>query len=110
MREKCKVSILGVEYTIFLETTESDKPFMRGNDGVTDFTTKEIFISVINDGDPMNMQDMNAYEESTIRHEIIHALLFESGLDHNTQWARNEEIVDWIAIQFPKMAQIFESL
>lgn len=32
--------------------------------------------------------------------------LFESGLGADS-WGINEEIVDWIAYQFPKMAEAF---
>lgn len=108
--EKTKINILGTEYTIFTNVSEQEKPFMKDNDGVTDFTTKEIFIAVLDDGDPMNMQNMRVYEDRTIRHEIVHAILFESGLDHNTKWARNEEIVDWIAIQTPKLFSMFKKI
>ena len=108
--EKAKINILGTDYTIFTNVSEHEKPFMKNNDGVTDFTTKEIFIAVLDDGDPMNMQNMRVYEDRTIRHEIVHAILFESGLDHNTKWARNEEIVDWIAIQTPKLFSMFEKI
>ena len=43
---------------------------------------------------------------------LIHAFLNESGLRYNsfapeTAWARNEEMVDWIAIQFPKLMKAF---
>ena len=34
----------------------------------------------------------------------------ESGLRNNTDYAENEELVDWIAIQFPKIAKVFEKL
>lgn len=108
--EKTKINILGTEYIIFTNVSDQEKPFMKDNDGVTDFTTKEIFIAVLDDSDPMNMQNMRVYEDRTIRHEIVHAILFESGLDHNTKWARNEEIVDWIAIQAPKLFRIYEKL
>ncbi|MDK4352683.1 hypothetical protein M4I17_09760 [Enterococcus thailandicus] len=110
MKEMAKVNVLGTEYTIFINVTERDKPYMKGNDGIADFTTKEIYIAPIDDGDPMNMQNMSVYENRTIRHEIVHAFLFESGLDHNTEWARNEEIVDWIAIQAPKLFNVFEKM
>lgn len=35
--------------------------------------------------------------------------LFESGLDSES-WGRNEEIVDWIANQFPKMMKAFDEV
>lgn len=35
--------------------------------------------------------------------------LYESGLDTET-FANDEEVVDWIAIQFPKMLKAFQEL
>ena len=110
MKEFKKVNVLGVEYTIFTEVSQNDKPFIQGNDGICDFTTKEIYIAVLDDGNPMNMQNMEVYLRRTIRHELIHAILFESGLDHNSEWGRDEQLVDWIAIQFPKLLNIFKLL
>ena len=50
------------------------------------------------------------YESETIRHEIIHAFLNESGLKQNCNssigpWSKNEEMVDWFAIQGPKIME-----
>lgn len=49
-----------------------------------------------------------------LRHEIIHAFLAESGLqsnyEHYKQFGHEETIVDWFAIQFPKMIKAFESV
>lgn len=44
----------------------------------------------------------------TLRHEIAHAFIRESGLDdsslvYNNGWAKNEEMIDWIALQGPKL-------
>lgn len=52
-------------------------------------------------------------EHETIRHELIHAFLSESGLSWNSfaaekAWAKNEEMVDWFAIQFPKLMKAFK--
>ena len=51
-------------------------------------------------------------EKCTIRHELVHAFLNESGLQWNSfapekAWAKNEEMVDWFAIQAPKMFEAF---
>ncbi|MFD1464645.1 hypothetical protein ACFQ4L_00875 [Lapidilactobacillus mulanensis] len=43
------------------------------------------------------------------RHELIHAFLCESGLAENSDWAQNEEVVDWIARQFPKLFETFKN-
>ena len=50
---------------------------------------------------------------NTITHEIIHCYLEESGLGDNSGvynygWAVNEEMVDWFAIQWPKIAKTRE--
>ncbi len=42
-----------------------------------------------------------------LRHEVIHAFFSESGLD---DYSSNEELVNWIAIQFPKMLQVFKEI
>lgn len=44
----------------------------------------------------------------TLRHEIAHAFIHESGLDdsslvYNNGWAKNEEMIDWMALQGPKL-------
>lgn len=41
------------------------------------------------------------------RHEIIHAFFSESGM---SEWSDNEDLVDWIAWQFPKMIKAFEKV
>lgn len=49
-----------------------------------------------------------------MRHEVIHAFLFESGLAENSNtsdaWAVNEEMVDWLAIQAPKIFSTFKKM
>ena len=49
-----------------------------------------------------------------MRHEITHAFLNESGLDANASdtdcWAKNEEMVDWFAIQSPKIYKAFNEV
>lgn len=48
-----------------------------------------------------------------MRHEIIHAFLFESGLSENfthPEYGHDETYVDWIASQFPKMCEVFKEV
>jgi hypothetical protein len=40
-----------------------------------------------------------------LRHEAVHAFFSESGLDC---YSNNEDLVDWIANQFPKMYRAFK--
>ena len=53
--------------------------------------------------------------KQTLRHEIIHAFLHESGLSDSTMqsprgWAKNEEMIDWIAFQGPKIYEVWEEV
>ncbi len=53
------------------------------------------------------------HEKLTLRHEIVHAFFNESGLMESSSassegWARNEEMIDWIAIQGSKIYKAWE--
>lgn len=75
-----------------------------GYDGETDLFKKEIHISTMKK-DPKEYRPIHT--KNALRHEIIHAFFYESGLDTSSlryeAWARNEEMVDFFAIQFPKI-------
>ena len=50
-----------------------------------------------------------------LRHELIHTFLDESGLFCNANafkgpWPVNEEMVDWFALQMPKIFKVFQEL
>lgn len=102
------VNILGTEYKI-LKQKRSENPKLKDNDGLCETYSKEIIIVDL-EPDVMNFDNIEEYLKKVERHEIIHAFLFESGLDVNSEWARNEELVDWIAMQSHKMASAFKKL
>ena len=54
-------------------------------------------------------KDIESVRKKIVRHEIIHAFLFESGLDVNSDWGTDETLVDWIALQFPKLTEAFKT-
>lgn len=100
-----EVSILGQIYTI-IERKRADDPKLEFSDGYCETQSKKIIIcDIIPEKD--TLEKVVEYKKQVIRHEIIHAFLFESGLDDNSPWARNEEIVDWIAIQAIKLLRAF---
>lgn len=105
-----KINILGTEYAIKEATVEEDYK-LEGMNGYCDVTTKEIVIERIKE-DKFTVKDLKAFTDKVLRHEIIHAFLYESGLHTNTenQWAVNEEIIDWIAIQLPKIIEVLNKL
>lgn len=99
-----KLNILGTEWEVSVLDKASDSRF-DDCDGFCDNTTNEICVSNYKEvvGKPNSKKDLEQQKKKVIRHEIVHAFLFESGLAENSYWAQDEELVDWIAIQFPKM-------
>lgn len=104
------VIINGTKYRIVKKKYDEDEAFARcGIDGYCNRWQKLIVYC-----------DMSTYpgwqhepdaavelcEKHTLRHEIVHAFLNESGLAENSLvsddgWASNEEMVDWIASRGP---------
>lgn len=100
------VNILGTEYKVIRE------PFAdKDIDGCCDYTSREIRIR---DDNVNEVGDFDELMRKQLRHEIIHAFLAESGLqanyEHYRQFGHDETLVDWFAIQFPKMVKAFESV
>ena len=109
-----KINILGVDYILEYKTKKEDS-MLETRDGYTDTYLKRIV--VVKDKDFCDSWDKEAieiYKKKVLRHEIIHAYLYESGLDVNSNkiyaWAENEEMVDWFAIQSPKLFKIYKEL
>lgn len=103
-----KINVLGTEYEIKIADATSD-PYLNRMDGYCDDTIKTIVVDKMTP-DENSKFDLKKHQNKVIRHEIIHAFLFESGLAGNSDWADNEEMVDWIAYQFPKLKKVFEEL
>jgi len=105
-----EVNILGAEYTIITGVKEEDDAYFASNEeigGYIDYLTKEIIIKQMPDYNPGLSKDIKSYERLVIRHELAHAFLYESGL---TDYAADEQLVEWLAVQFPKMAKLFDKL
>lgn len=101
------VNILGVKYKITITTEEKD-PGLVGCDGYCDKTTKQIVVQA--ETSQSNLGDYSVYLRKILRHEIIHAFLFESGLHENffhPDFGHDETYVDWIAAQYPKLKAVF---
>lgn len=92
------ISILGTPYTVGI-ASESAEQRLEDCDGFCDDTTKEIVVKRYERGKKGDKGNLDLQEQKNIRHEIIHAFLLESGLAENSDWAQNEEMVDWIAKQ-----------
>lgn len=104
-----KVKILGTEYEVIKDAEEKGYPQLKKCDGFTDFSIKRIVVANF-DKDESSVDDIDWYKKKVLRHELVHAFIHESGLAENCDWARNEELTDWIAIQFEKILGVFIEL
>lgn len=99
------INVMGTEYKVLEKGKEEDK-ILEQADGYCDLYNKAIVIDkklLAN----TSTKNASALRDSVMRHELVHAMMYESGLDLQCSYARDEELIDWIAIQFPKMVKIF---
>ena len=100
------LSVLGTDYRIFPDVPEAEDPLLKECSGYCDKTSHKI--AICEKEEDANLDDYAAYRRRVLRHEIIHAFLFESGLGADSAWhvegqEHPEQTVDWIARQFPKL-------
>lgn len=96
------INILGTEYEIHTD----DSIVSQAVDGMCKSYDKKIIVrskgNMLCPDDSDEVKDIR-YKE-VLRHEIIHAFFDEAGLD---DYSNNEQLVEWIAFQFPKMLRTF---
>lgn len=112
-----EINILGTMYSVN-RLNYDEHPYFKKNscDGYCDSVTKEITLCRIKTFpgyEDETDEYCKLYENNVLRHEIVHAFFNESGLQGSSNvfgdaWTKNEEMIDWIALQFPKMLQAFK--
>ena len=114
-----KVHILGTEYEIKTHKISEDDTLKDNRwAGYCEEYNKKIVIADMTEREyfsDMSEEEQNRYRKRTLRHELIHAFLNESGLSDNSStsesaWAKHEEMIDWFAIQTPKIFKIFKEV
>lgn len=117
MVTKMKIDVLGTKYNIKRVNNGQDEYMDKMHfGGYCNEATKEIYIlnlKTVPDWENESDDAIQKQEKETLRHELIHAFLNESGLQWNSfapdrAWAKNEEMVDWFAIQMPKLIAAFK--
>lgn len=113
------VNILGTQYTIETHKISEDE-FMKKNccEGWCGEDAKMIVIADLDEEEyfsGLTEDEKDHRRKSIMRHEIIHAFFNESGLSACASvpvgaWVKNEEMVDWFAIQCPKIFQVYKEL
>lgn len=103
-----RINILGTDYKI-MEQSESENPKLRECLGICELYSKKIIVSDMAEEkeDVMCVENLDELRKKVLRHEIVHAFFGESGLRSSSEYAENEELVDWIAIQAPKLYKAF---
>ena len=114
-----KLDILGTQYSVEMFAYDEKPEFKQKSiDGYCDSISKEIAVCEMKTYPGYENETVtycNAVENQVLRHEIVHAFFNESGLQDSTLqysggWAKNEELVDWIALQAPKLMKAFEEV
>lgn len=114
-----KIDILGTEYTIETHKVSEDSYLEKNRlSGYCGEEDKLIIVADMSEEKYFTGMDEKAQEtywKKTLRHELIHAFLNESGLSDSSNcydgaWAKNEEMVDWLAIQAPKIFSTFKEM
>jgi len=112
-----KVNVLGTTYSIIIKKYDEDEAFERRSiAGYCDCYQKQIVICdmfTYKGWEHEFPPSVKISQNQTLRHEIVHAFFAESGLEDNClpyddSWPNNEELVDWIAIQGPKIYRAWQ--
>lgn len=105
------VNILGTEYAV-LEQSENKNPKLKNCGGLCEQYSKQIILSDFKDteNEVMRVDNFEEYKKKVARHEVFHAYFGESGLRSESDYAENEELIDWLAIQSPKIFETFQEL
>lgn len=103
------VNVLGTEYSIKFVPEEELQDI--GADGATDHSIKLIKVGIFVP-QKCSIADLEVYQLKVLRHELIHAFLYESGLAECSgsvdSWASNETMIDYFAYQHNKIHAVFE--
>jgi len=99
-----KIKILGTEYDLIMVDKNHDCCAKRQRSGEVDYQKKDIVIVDL-DEDDKSVKEWCI--KKVKRHEITHSFLYESGLE---EYAYDEKLVEWLALQFPKILKVFEKL
>ena len=98
------IDILGTPYNIKFATSKEYSKFdIRDADGLAELYSKEIYIRTGYEDDPNCFNNITEYREKVLRHEILHAIFHECGLD---KYSNDEDLVNFLALQYNKIVDI----
>ena len=118
MKDNAIISVLGVEYKVKIATDANDNDF-KAYDNLQGYSDPSIHTIAVRTADNrrkgqldrgyLTCNDTTIEVKDTIRHEIIHAFMNESGLDAaSTPWAHDESLINWLEIMIPRIEQAYK--
>ena len=102
---KFRTDILGQEWTVCLCSNQEDSR-LKECMGFTDWTSRRIVIGRIPEDDT-NLDQPMVMLCKVLRHEMVHAFLFSSGLGDDCmhpEMGHDETMVDWIAYHLHRIS------
>ena len=111
------INVLGTEYKVIINSYDENAYFKKNDcDGYCDSVNYEIVLCDMKTHPSLENESReycDKIQRGILRHELVHAFFNESGLQDSAEvytsaWTKNEEMVDWIAIQFPKILKAFQ--
>ena len=113
------VNVLGTDYQILTKKYDEDEQLKKNSwSGYCSEIMKEIVVCEMKTFpgyQDASEEEIKRVQKDILRHEIVHAFFNESGLSYSSLqysggWAKNEEMVDWFAIQGEKIYKAWESV
>lgn len=109
LTEARTINVLGTDIRVLFREEKQDQKLQELG-GYFD-ATENLIVVKIPEKDLMSCGNLENTQKKVLRHEIFHAFLHESGLDWSASpvdcWSTNEEMIDWLAIQSPKIFKVF---
>lgn len=100
------VDVLGTKYAVRIRNEKED-PELKGLNGYC-MTLEKVIVA---DDKQSHIKGQDDITKRTLRHELMHAFFYESGLDNEAPWASSEEqLVDWFALQLPKIIKACQEI
>lgn len=105
------IKVLDTNYDIYVD---NDPEYLDSYnaDGLTDDLLKTIHIrNIFKNKDLDSKKSAEIEFKRILRHELLHAFIYECGLSGNSlekeAWPISESLVDFIAIQFEKLSKLY---
>lgn len=100
------VNILGTKYKILVQS-EEENPKLKDANGLCEWVSKKIIIDTSFKNEPGALENIDEYIHKVLRHEAFHALFAEMGI---RAWMEDEDLIDALAMQYPKIKDIMDYL